>query len=309
VGAGRVEPPGAERPAPIAQWLRDHRSPVGAGPRLGAAVDRGQGRRRAGARSGLPRQRHLAVSDGCAVADRHRLCRRARREGADVEHQPTNRGRLAPTKRRQAAGEPRGRCRSHCVAARRRPGAGPGRPDHPRSLSRRRWWDRAAQAPGMPPGLPGSRDEEIAARRQSTLRAANEVVAGASQRSTARRPSSAKSAQASVGLPYSSGEVLLTVPLLDGGSPIAPCKAAGAAAAAAGTRRATQCRPPDAVTSRQAHRDRRAAIEADRTCHGLARAARDGLRRAGAGSAHRSRFSCRPAAAGRGVAWWAPGAT
>ena len=85
----------------------------------------------------------------------------------------------------------------------------------------------------------------------------------------------------SVGLPYSSGEVLLTIPLVDGG--LAGSQARGAKQELEqrrleldGQRRAAR---QDAVTAWQALSTARAAAVADRAQVDASRAARDGLRR------------------------------
>ena len=140
------------------------------------------------------------------------------------------------------------------------------------------------QAPGMPPGLPGSRDEEIAAAADNpSLKTASEVVAGARSAVDAARaqlrPSLA--AQASLGVPYSSGEVVLTVPLFDGG--LAESQSRGAKQELQQRQQELDAQRnavrQDAVTSWQALATARAATEADRTQVTASRAARDSLRR------------------------------
>ena len=140
------------------------------------------------------------------------------------------------------------------------------------------------QAPGLPPDLPGSRDEAVAAAADSpALIAAALNVDGARSGVDAAqaqfRPSLA--AIGSVGLPYSSGEVLLTIPLIDGG--LAGSQARGAKQELEqrrleldGQRRAAR---QDAVTAWQALSTARAAAAADRAQVDASRAARDGLRR------------------------------
>jgi outer membrane protein len=140
------------------------------------------------------------------------------------------------------------------------------------------------QPPDMPPGLPGSRDKELAASADNpSLAAAAQVVASARSAvdgaQAQLRPSVA--AQASLGVPYSSGEVLLTVPLFDGG--LAESQSRGAKQELQQRRLELEAQRnavrQDAVSAWQALTTARAAIEADRTQVAASRSARDSLRR------------------------------
>lgn len=208
----------------------------------------------------------------------------------DRQHESELAVELASTKRREAAGE----LRSADVAATeaRRAQAQARLTQAQGDLDASREVFRSIvgiepehlQTPGLPPGLPGSRDEEIAASADNpSLKAASEVVTGArSAVDSARaqlKPSLA--AQASLGVPYSSGEVLLTVPLFDGG--LAESQSRGARQELQQRRLELDAQRnsvrQDAVTSWQALATARAAIEADRTQVTASRAARDSLRR------------------------------
>jgi TolC family type I secretion outer membrane protein len=136
----------------------------------------------------------------------------------------------------------------------------------------------------MPPGLPGSRDEVIAASADNPalVEAADTVHAARSGVDVAQaqlRPSIG--ATATLGTPYYSGEVLLTIPLFDGG--LAASQSRGAKQELAqrrleldGTRQSVR---QDALTAWQALVSARSSSKAFQAQVDAAQAATDGLRR------------------------------
>jgi outer membrane protein TolC len=140
------------------------------------------------------------------------------------------------------------------------------------------------QPPRTPAGLSGSRDEVIAASADNPAlaAAARNVDAARGAVDGARsqlRPSLA--AAGSVGVPASSAEVVLTVPLFDGG--LAESQSRGAEQELAQRRLELDAQRrmvrQDAVAAWQALASARAGIAAFRTQVESARAARDGLAR------------------------------
>ncbi|MFZ1430017.1 MAG: TolC family outer membrane protein [Geminicoccaceae bacterium] len=136
----------------------------------------------------------------------------------------------------------------------------------------------------MPPGLPGSRDEVIAASADNPalVEAADTVDAARSGVDVAQaqlRPSIG--ATASLGTPYYSGEVLLTIPLFDGGLAASQSRSAKQELEQRrleldGTRQSVR---QDALTAWQALVSARSSSKAFQAQVDAAQAATDGLRR------------------------------
>lgn len=136
----------------------------------------------------------------------------------------------------------------------------------------------------MPPGLPGSRDEVIAASADNPVLAeASDTVdaarAGVDVAQSQFRPS--LGATASLGAPYYSGEILLTIPLFDGG--LAASQSRGAKQELEqrrleldGTRQSVR---QDALTAWQALVSARSSAKAFQAQVDAAQAATTGLRR------------------------------
>ena len=174
----------------------------------------------------------------CGLRDRTRCCglpppmstscARRTRSPTTGEHEQNSRTRLASATAPPAAGDSGRRMwrRPGRNWRRRRPDASRPRAisTAPRSLSRRRWCRaREAAGPGAcHPGCPGSRDEVLAVRptiQRWSRRPTRSTRHGVG--STAPRPAPAESRRtASVGPPYYSGEVLLTIRCSTAASPI-----------------------------------------------------------------------------------------
>lgn len=143
--------------------------------------------------------------------------------------------------------------------------------------------DRLAPAK-LPHGLPAMRDEVVAASADSpSLQAAQHTVDAARDAVRSARAQMAPSVAAvgSLGYPISSGELVLTIPLLDGG--LAESQARGAKQELAQRRleldgQQTAARQ-DAVTAWQALQTAQSSIDADQAQVTAARATRDGLAR------------------------------
>jgi TolC family type I secretion outer membrane protein len=197
---------------------------------------------------------------------------------------------LASAERRQTAGELRGtdvaQTRAQLAQAEARRIQAEGDLDSAREVFRGVVGAEPTnlQAPAIPPGLPGSRDEVIAASADNpSLRAAADTVDAAEHNvdnaHAQLRPNLA--ASASLGAPYSSGEILLTIPLFDGG--LAESQSRGAKDELAqrrleldGTRQSVR---QDALTAWQALTAARGSSQAFRAQVAAAQAATDGLRR------------------------------
>jgi outer membrane protein len=208
----------------------------------------------------------------------------------DRQHERDLTGELASAQRRQAAGELRAtdvaQTRTELAQATARRIQAEGDLDSAREVFRGVVGAEptALQPAGMPPGLPASRDEVIAASADNpALTAAAHTVdvaeSGVDSALAQLRPSLA--ATASVGAPFYSGEVMLTVPLFDGG--LAESQSRGAKEELQqrrleldGERSSVR---QDALTAWQALTSARASSDAFQTQAEAARAARDGLRR------------------------------
>lgn len=136
----------------------------------------------------------------------------------------------------------------------------------------------------LPPGLPAMRDEALAASADSpTLAAARYTVDAAHDAIRSARAQMAPSVAAvgSLGYPVSSGELVLNIPLLDGG--LAESQARGAKQELAQRRLELDGQQiaarQDAVTAWQSLQTARASLDADQAQVTAARATRDGLAR------------------------------
>jgi len=136
----------------------------------------------------------------------------------------------------------------------------------------------------LPRGLPAMRDEVVAASADSpSLQAARHTVDAARDAVRSARAQIAPSLAAvgSLGYPISSGELVLTIPLLDGG--LAESQARGAKQELAQRRLELDGQQiaarQDAVTAWQALQTVRSSIDASQAQVTAARAARDGLAR------------------------------
>lgn len=143
---------------------------------------------------------------------------------------------------------------------------------------------RDLQPARLPPGLPAMRDEALAASADSpTLAAARYTVDAAHDAIRSARAQMAPSVAAigSLGYPVSSGELVLNIPLLDGG--LAESQARGAKQELAQRRLEFDGQEiaarQDAVTAWQSLQTARSSLEADQAQVTAAKATRDGLAR------------------------------
>lgn len=208
----------------------------------------------------------------------------------EQRHEQQLRDELASAQRRRAAGELRdtdvAQTRAQLAQAQARRIQAEGDLDDTREVFRGLVGaePEALQPAAMPPGLPGSRDEVVAASADNpALAEAAHTVdaarAGVDVAQSQLRPSIG--ATASLGTPYYSGEVLLTIPLYDGG--LAASQSRGAKQELEqrrleedGTRQSVR---QDALTAWQALVSARGSTKAFEAQVEAAQAATEGLRR------------------------------